>query len=71
MAHHNSISIPLSISSEQIITAVKKMKKAQQQALLEDLIAAINPEYLESIKEARRDYVKGLVYTHEEVFGEE
>ena len=38
--------------------------------LFEDLLAASNSEYLKSIKEARQDYKKGHVSTHEEVFGE-
>ena len=60
--------ITLSISPEQIIAAVKKMKKEQQEAFVEDLLAAINPTYLDSIKEAREDYKAGRVYCHDEVF---
>ena len=36
----------------------------------EDLLAAISPKYIESIKRAREDIKKGRVYTHEEVFGD-
>ncbi|GEM_PF-4524422 len=42
------------ISPAQIITAVQLMQKDQQQAFLEDLLAAVSPEYLESIQQARR-----------------
>ena len=36
----------------------------------EDLLALTSPGYLKSIKEAREDYKKGRVYTHEEAFGQ-
>lgn len=35
---------------------------------LEDLLAAMSPKYLRSIREARRDYKAGKVKSHEEVF---
>jgi Mg/Co/Ni transporter MgtE len=44
------------ISPAQIIAAVQLMQKDQQQAFLEDLPAAVSPEYLESIKQAREEY---------------
>ncbi len=61
--------ITLSISREQIIAAVKKMKKTQREAFIEDLLAAVSPTYLASIREARQDYQEGRTYSHEEVFG--
>jgi len=60
--------IRVEIKPEEIIEAVKKMKKRERSAFLEDLLAATSPEYLESIKEARADYKAGRVETHEEVF---
>lgn len=38
--------------------------------LFEDLLALSNKDYLKSIKEAREDYKKGNVFSHEQVFGE-
>jgi len=58
------------ISPDQIILAVKSMGKEQQGAFIEDLLAAVSPEYPESIREAREDYKAGRVFSHEEVFGE-
>ncbi|OQX18808.1 MAG: hypothetical protein BWK80_37690 [Desulfobacteraceae bacterium IS3] len=58
------------ISPEQIIMAIKNMEKELQEAFIEDLLAAVSPEYLESIGEAREDYKEGRVYSHEDVFGE-
>jgi hypothetical protein len=61
--------IRLEVKPEDIIEAVKKMKKKEREAFLEDLLASTSPEYLESIKEARADYKAGRVKSHEEVFG--
>ena len=61
--------VRMEIQSAEIIDAVKRMKKKQRDSLLEDLLAATSPEYLESIKEARRHYRTGRVKTHDAVFG--
>lgn len=37
--------------------------------LLEDLLALSNKEYLESIRQARKDYRQGKTLSHGEVFG--
>ncbi len=58
----------LSISIEQIVTAVKQLDKEQQEAWIEDLLAALSPDYLDSIRQARQDYERGRVYSHDEVF---
>ncbi len=49
--------------------AVKKMRKREREAFLEDLLAATSPDYLKSIQEARADEQAGRVKTHVEVFG--
>ena len=36
----------------------------------EDLLSVANKKYVKSIKEAREDYNKKDVFTHDEVFGE-
>ena len=59
----------MEVTSATVIQAVKKMKKKERQLFLEDLIAATSPEYLQSIREARRDYKAGKVKSHGEVFG--
>ncbi|MGA7879033.1 MAG: hypothetical protein WCA08_25465 [Desulfoferrobacter sp.] len=61
--------IILQISPQEIIEAVRRMKKKERQSFLEDLIAATSPEYLDSIREARGDYSAGRMKPHEEVFG--
>ena len=42
--------IKMEISTEEIIRAVKKMKKREREPFLEDLLASVSPEYLDSIK---------------------
>jgi hypothetical protein len=61
--------IKMEVKPEEIIEAVKKMKKRERDAFLEDLLAATSPAYLESIRQARADYKTGRVKTHGEVFG--
>ena len=61
--------IKMEVKPEEVIQAVRRMKKRERDAFLEDLLAATSPEYLESIKEARADYKAGRVKTHAEVFG--
>ena len=59
----------MEVNSATVIQAVKKMKKKERQLFLEDLIAATSPEYLRSIREARRGFRSGKVKSHDEVFG--
>ncbi|PIW86992.1 MAG: hypothetical protein COZ94_07570, partial [Nitrospirae bacterium CG_4_8_14_3_um_filter_41_47] len=58
------------ISADDIIEAVKKMKKRDREAFIEDLIAMTSSDYLESIKEARADYRAGKTKSHKEIFSE-
>ena len=62
--------IRMTVAPQEIIDAVKKMKKTEQDAFLEDLLASTSSEYLKSIKDARLDYKEGRVVTHKEVFGD-
>lgn len=59
----------MEVSSQEIIKAVKRMRKLERETFLEDLLASTSPEHLESIKEAGGQYKAGKVKTHEEVFG--
>ncbi len=61
--------IQMEVNPEEIIRAVKRMKKKERDIFLEDLLASVSPEYLESIQTARDDYKKGRVKSHDEVFG--
>ena len=61
--------VKLEVKPEEIIEAVKGMRKKERAAFLEDLLGAISPDYLRSIREARSDYKSKRTKTHEEVFG--
>ncbi len=63
-----SPSLKIEVFPEAIIRAVKGMTKTARLAFLEDLIAATSPEYLRSIRSARRDYKSSRVRSHAEVF---
>lgn len=61
--------LKMEVRLNEIIVAVKKMKKEEREAFLEDLLASTSPEYLASIREAREQYNAGKVTTHQAVFG--
>ena len=62
------LELKVPISSDEIIEAVKKMKKSDREAFVEDLLAITSPEYIQSIKEARADYKTGKTKSHKEIF---
>ena len=62
--------VKIDLSRGELIKAIKAMRKKERDVFLEDLLASTSPEYLESIREARRDYKAGRIKTHTEVFGE-
>ena len=58
------------VNSEEIVIVTRRGKKERaiiDLDTLEDLLAASNPEYLKSIKEARES---SEYFTHEQVFGD-
>jgi PHD/YefM family antitoxin component YafN of YafNO toxin-antitoxin module len=61
--------IEVDVTTEQVIQAVKRMKKAQRDEFIEELLAATSPEYLASIRQARADARAGRVKSIDEVFG--
>ncbi len=61
--------IKVEIEPNEVITAIKQMSEEDRESFIEDLLAAISPEYIDSIKESRADYNAGRIKTHDEVFG--
>jgi len=51
----------MQVDAETVIAAVKRMRRRDREAFLEDLLAATSPEYLESVRDARRQYRAGKV----------
>jgi hypothetical protein len=64
-----STALKMEIDPQEIIDAVKKMKKRDRDEFIENLLAATCPEYLGSIREARAEYKAGKTANHEDVFG--
>ena len=62
------IQLKVPVSTDEIIEAVKKMKKADREAFIEDLLVIASPEYLQSVKEARAEYKAGKTKSHKEIF---
>ena len=58
------------ISADEIIEAVKRMKKKDREAFIEDLLALTSPDYLRSIREAREEYKAGKTKSRNEIFSE-
>lgn len=63
------LELKVPISADEIIEAVKKMKKSEREAFVEVLLAITSPEYIQSIKESRADYKAGKIKSHKEIFG--
>ncbi|MDI6739633.1 MAG: hypothetical protein QME74_04640 [Candidatus Edwardsbacteria bacterium] len=61
--------LPVGLTFEQVAEAVKRLGAKEREKFIEDLLAATNPEYLTSIKEARADHRHGRCKRHQEVFG--
>jgi hypothetical protein len=61
--------VKVEVRPEEIIDAVRKMKRGQREAFLEDLLASTAPDYLKSIREARAQFKARKVKTHAEIFG--
>jgi len=67
---YHKLEVKIPISADDIIEAVKKMKKRDREAFIEDLMAMTSSEDRESIKEARADYRAGKTKSHKEIFSE-
>ncbi|MCK4620861.1 MAG: hypothetical protein KAT62_01470 [Desulfuromonadales bacterium] len=65
-----STALKMEVDPQEIIEAVKKMKKQDREEFLEDLLSATCPEYLTSIREARAEYTAGQTKSHKDVFGQ-
>jgi hypothetical protein len=62
------VEIKVGLSAKELISAIKELDEEEREFLIENLLAATSPGYLESIKEARRDYEEGHVVPHNELF---
>lgn len=58
----------IGISFGDLVEALRKLNNKDRDDYLENLLAATSPQYINSIKAARKDYKKGRTLTHAEVF---
>jgi len=65
----SEVEIKIGFSVKDLISAIKKLNGEDREFLVENLLAATSPEYLESIKEARKNYKEGRTLSHNELFG--
>ncbi len=64
----DKVEIKIELSAEDLISAIKQLSPEDREFLIENLLAAVSPDYLESIKEAREDYKEGRIVSHAELF---
>ena len=62
------LKVEVGISLDELVAAVKSMKKEDREWFLENLLASTSSEYLKSIKEARKDYQEGNTIEADELF---
>jgi len=62
------IEVKIGLSLKELISAINQLDEEDREFLIENLLAATSPDYLRSIEEAREDYRKGQVLSHEQVF---
>ena len=66
----DTIKVKIGLSIKDLISAINELDEEEREFLIENLLAATSPDYLKSIEEAREDYRRGRVRSHEEVFPE-
>jgi len=56
----------INLSLDELIVDLKSLDAEEREFFLENLLAALSPEYLKSIEEARQDYRQGRTVSHVE-----
>lgn len=62
------VEFKVNLSLDELIVALRSLDAEDREFFLENLLAALSPEYLKSIEEARQDYKEGRTISHEDVF---
>jgi len=68
MKNPSKVKVKVDFSVKDLAAALRELSNEDREFFIENLLAAISPEYLESIKEARRDYGKGRTVPYKELF---
>lgn len=64
----SKVELKINLSLGDLISALKMLDEEDREFFIENLLAALSPEYLKSIEEARKDYKEGQILSHDEVF---
>jgi len=62
------VEVKIGFSVADLAAALQQLSHEDREFFIENLLAATNPEYLESIDEARRDYREGKTIPYEKAF---
>jgi hypothetical protein len=63
--------LEIGVKFDDLVDALRKLSDKDREEFIENLLAATSPAYVNSIREARDEYKKGKVHSHEAVFGRE
>jgi hypothetical protein len=64
----SKVELKINLSLGDLISALKMLDEEDREFFIENLLAALSPEYLKSIEEARQDYKEGQVLSHENTY---
>ena len=68
MKNPSKVKVKVDFSVKDLAAALRELSDEDREFFIENLLAATSPEYLESIKEARRDYKGGRTVPYAELF---
>jgi hypothetical protein len=68
MKKSSDVKVKIDFSVADLAAALQQLSDEDREFFIENLLAATNPEYLESIDEARRDYREGKTIPYEKLF---
>jgi hypothetical protein len=62
------VEIKVGLSIKDVVTALQGLNDDDREFFIENLLAATSPEYLKSIRQARKDYKEGKTIPFEKAF---
>jgi hypothetical protein len=68
MKESAEVEVKIGFSVADLAAALRQLSDEDREFFIENLLAATNPEYLESIDEARMEYREGKTVAYEKVF---
>ena len=68
MKKSSEVEVKIGFSVADLVAALQQLSDEDRELFIENLLAATSPEYLKSIKEARRDYGEGKIIHYEKLF---